>query len=51
MPFDGKYGNVGGVQPSLEFKLVDIPEMGYLSTDKNDKGESSARGEVYIRGH
>lgn len=33
-----------------EFKLVDVPEMEYLSTDKNEDGESVPRGEVCLRG-
>lgn len=33
---DPESGHVGGILPSLEMKLVDIPEMGYFSTDKNE---------------
>jgi long-chain acyl-CoA synthetase len=32
-----------------EFKLVDVPEMEYLSTDMED-GVSTPRGEVCLRG-
>ena len=32
-PFDNIVGHVGGPSPSNEFKLVDVPEMSYHSTD------------------
>ena len=38
-------GLVGGPLPSVKFKLVDRPELGYLTTD------DPPRGEVYIKGN
>lgn len=43
--------NIGGPVGVNEFKLVDIPEMSYFSTDKDEQGRSMPRGEVWIRGH
>ncbi|KAL4469391.1 hypothetical protein ABPG74_004644 [Tetrahymena malaccensis] len=43
-------GYVGGVCPQLEMKLIDVPEMNYFSTDKNENGQNVPRGEICVRG-
>lgn len=48
-PDDPEMGNVGGVIPHAEFKLIDVPEMNYFSTDKDADGNHCPRGEILTR--
>eukprot|EP00345_Euplotes_harpa_P010687 CAMPEP_0168355008 /NCGR_PEP_ID=MMETSP0213-20121227/24265_1 /TAXON_ID=151035 /ORGANISM="Euplotes harpa, Strain FSP1.4" /LENGTH=593 /DNA_ID=CAMNT_0008367077 /DNA_START=129 /DNA_END=1907 /DNA_ORIENTATION=+ len=48
-PYDNTSGHVGGPTPNTEFKLVDVPEMDYYSTDEIN-GVKCPRGEICIRG-
>ena len=49
-PEDPELGHVGGPLPHLEFKLVDVPEMNYFSTDRDEEGRLAPRGEILTRG-
>ena len=49
--YDTACGTTGGVQNTTELKLVDLPEYGYLSSDKNPiTGIPEPRGEICFRG-
>lgn len=50
LPNDGTSGHVGGPSGCNEFKLKDVPEMKYLSTDEDAQGRLAPRGEVCVRG-
>jgi len=42
--------HVGGPTYSVEFKVVDVPEMDYTAKDKDGTGTLIPRGEICIRG-
>jgi long-chain acyl-CoA synthetase len=48
-PEDPGMGYVGGPIPHLEFKLIDVPEMNYFSTDVDQDGNPAPRGEILSR--
>ena len=43
-------GHVGGPLIHNEFKLVDVEDMNYTSSDVDEKGRAKPRGEIWIRG-
>jgi len=47
---DSQSGYVGGPTSMNDFKLQDIPEMEYLSTDRDSEGNLTPRGEVCLKG-
>jgi long-chain acyl-CoA synthetase len=49
-PVDARLDTVGGPLPMNEFKLIDVKEMNYHSTDKDEQGRLTPRGEVLVRG-
>jgi len=47
----GSNGHVGGPTPCTEVVLLDVPEMGYLHTDRMHRDQPCrGRGEILIRG-
>ena len=44
-------GCVGGPCANTEIKIVSVPEMNYLSSDKDSTGACCPRGEICIRGY
>ena len=50
--YDTCTGTVGGAENTTEFKLVDLPEFNYLSTDVNpETGVPEPRGEICFKGN
>ena len=47
---DFSTGHCGGLAPTSEACVMDIPEMNYYSTDKDDNGRPLSRGELLLRG-
>mmetsp|Transcript_49051 Transcript_49051/g.36115 ORF Transcript_49051/g.36115 Transcript_49051/m.36115 type:complete len:283 (-) Transcript_49051:459-1307(-) len=48
--YDPDSSHVGPPMPSCEIKLIDVPEMGYFSTDTDYYGNPQPRGEILVRG-
>ena len=48
---DPTNGHVGGPCVQSEIKLIDIPEMDYLTTDVDEEGNPTPRGEICVRGY
>ncbi|OMJ78309.1 hypothetical protein SteCoe_21904 [Stentor coeruleus] len=43
-------GFVGGPVPTLEIKLIDVPDMNYMTDNVNENGQLEPRGEICMRG-
>jgi len=48
---DTNVGHVGPPCPSCEVRLVDVPEMEYLTSDRNPRGEIQVRGPNVFKGY
>jgi long-chain acyl-CoA synthetase len=49
--YDPEAAHVGAPNPSVELKLIDVPDMNYRSTDGEESGHPIPRGELLYRGH
>eukprot|EP00922_Rhytidocystis_sp_ex-Travisia-forbesii_P055007 GHVS01081476.1.p1 GENE.GHVS01081476.1~~GHVS01081476.1.p1 ORF type:complete len:616 (-),score=106.74 GHVS01081476.1:369-2216(-) len=50
-PADCESGHVGGVLPSVEFRVESVPDMGYDATGKEPSGELCLRGHSVFPGY
>jgi long-chain acyl-CoA synthetase len=42
--------HTGGIGYPVEFKMIDVPELGYHATDRDQDGNLAPRGEILVRG-
>jgi long-chain acyl-CoA synthetase len=49
--WETRAGIVGGPLPCLKMKLVDLPELGYLTTDNPPRGEVCIKGNSVFKGY
>mmetsp|Transcript_34322 Transcript_34322/g.60086 ORF Transcript_34322/g.60086 Transcript_34322/m.60086 type:complete len:666 (+) Transcript_34322:70-2067(+) len=49
-PDDYEVGRIGGPVPSIEFKIIDVPEMNYFTSGADELGTFFPRGELCLRG-
>eukprot|EP01107_Rhizomastix_libera_P005779 TRINITY_DN1966_c0_g1_i1.p1 TRINITY_DN1966_c0_g1~~TRINITY_DN1966_c0_g1_i1.p1 ORF type:complete len:763 (+),score=214.16 TRINITY_DN1966_c0_g1_i1:2-2290(+) len=45
------YGYIGSLMPLSNYRLVDVPEMGYFHTDNPPKGEIYLKGDTMFSGY
>ncbi|KXN74687.1 acetyl-CoA synthetase-like protein [Conidiobolus coronatus NRRL 28638] len=50
-PGDFNSGHVGPIAPYMEFKLRDVPEMGYYTNTDRPKGEIMVKGDNIVKGY
>lgn len=50
-PADYRAGHVGGPMPTVQVKLVDVPEMNYMSSASPPSGEVLIKGPVVFAGY
>lgn len=47
---DNHSGHVGSCTTAIQLMIEDVPEMNYLSTDRDSEGRLAPRGEACFRG-